>query len=299
MIITSRGCPFACSYCCNNLLHSLYEDERCHIRRLSPGHVLKELVEARSFSDRIRSVAFVDDIFTNSKAWLEEFIPKYKTHVNLPFYCNIHSAGFSLEKARLLKDGGCQLVIVGVQSGSERIRLDIFLRRETNESILQAVGYLKAVGIRFAVDHIFGAPGETNEDLEQSFDFYKQIQPDMLQSFWLTYYPGTDIIKTARKQGLLSAEDVHRINDGNIGFAHGVGCVDRERIPLCKQYELFFGLCTLIRNPRTLTLLCSIFRWMPFKKVVSLCIYTVVGLKHFRPWVLNKFRYAFSAHTAP
>jgi len=298
LIMTSRGCPYACSYCSNNMLQSLYSNERCHIRRRSTGNVITELLDAKRRYG-IKSVGFVDDVFTISKSWLEDFVEKYKSLINLPFYCNIHPLAFSKEIARLLKDGGCKLVFLGVQSGSEKTRSQMFLRHESNEQIINAVSYLKEMKIKISVDHIFGAPVEEEVDLRKSLDLYKNIKPDMLLTFWLTYYPGTSIINLAKKFGKLSDSDIRNINEGNIGFAHNTGSADRNRIKLYKKYELLFELTTVVTHNQTYNILSQLAVFLPFKKLFSLCIYMISGIRYFRPWIINKFRYAVSWHNAP
>jgi radical SAM superfamily enzyme YgiQ (UPF0313 family) len=298
LIMTSRGCPYRCSYCSNDMIQSLYCHEDQHIRRRSPDNVITELVEIKQHY-RIKSICFVDDVFTISKPWLEDFIEKYRLCIDLPFYCNIHPLAFSRDIARLLKEGGCRLIFLGVQSGSERIRREIFSRRETNESIIRAVNYLREMKIKISVDHIFGAPSEGEVDLCKSLDLYRNIKPDILLTFWLTYYPRTSIIAIARKSGILSDNEIKNIDEGNIGFTHDIGCVDKNKIPLYKKYELLFELITIVPYDRIYNIFARLVIFLPFKKFISLCIYTINGLKYFRPWILNKFRYVFSCYNSP
>lgn len=297
LIMTSRGCPYSCNYCSNNMLHSLYDFENKHVRRRSPDNVIEELIEIKRYGN-IRSICFADDIFTSSKLWLEDFIKKYKSQIGLPFYCNIHPLSFNRDVAGLLKEGGCRLVFLGVQSGSERIRKEIFLRGESNESIIKAVDYLREVKIKISADNIFGAPGENESDLRESLDLYRLIKPDMLLSFWLTYYPGTSMIAIAKKEGILSDNDIKNINEGDVGFTHDTGCVDKKKISLYKKYELLFELITIIRYDKIFNLCVHVAIFMPFKKFISLFIYIITGLCYFRPWILNKFRYILSRHNA-
>lgn len=298
MVMTSRGCPYACTFCSNDMLQTLYAEERRHIRRRSPDNVIAELEQAKRLF-KIRSVSFIDDVFTISRPWLEKFFEKYRTAVNLPFYCNIHPLAFTREVAHILKEGGCRLVIMGVQSGSKRIRREIFFRRETNEHIVKAMDYARQEKLKINIDYIFGAPGEDVADLDKSLELCKRIKPDMIQSFWLTYYPGTHIISLAKDKGILSDSDIKKIEEGNIGFTHDVGSVDYKRVPLYKKYELLFELVTIVHGERTLKFIEHNAKLIPFKKMLSMLIYTFNGIRYLRPWVLNKFRYALSRHKAP
>lgn len=295
LIMSSRGCPYGCTYCGNNLFHELYKGKGAHVRRRSVDNVMAELELSKKIYP-IKSVCFVDDVFTVSQSWLKDILPKYKAKINLPFYCNIHPLAFNKDIAKLLKESGCALVFLGAQSGSERIRKEVFMRNESNESILRAVAYLKEVQLPFNIDHIFGAPTETEEDLKKSYDFYRAIRPNMLQTFWLTYYPGTRIVSLAKEKGLLNDADIENINEGRIGFTHSTGSVEKKRLSLYKKYELLFELITIAPNKYILEVFSRIIILMPFKKFFSLMIFTVTGLRYFRPWILNKFRYVFSFH---
>jgi anaerobic magnesium-protoporphyrin IX monomethyl ester cyclase len=293
LLMSSRGCPYTCSYCCNGLVHGLYgSGNGSHVRRRSVENVLEELVRAKE-QFAITSVGFLDDVFTMSRSWLEDFAPKYKARIGLPFHCNIHPIGFSAKIARLLKDNGCRLVFLDVQSGSERVRKEVFLRHESNECIFNAVRHLKDADLPFNADHIFGAPGETEEDLVKSFELYRAIRPNMLQSFWLTYYPGTRIVDLAKAGGFLVEKDIENINEGRTGFSHGIGSIKKDKLPLYETYELTFEALAVIRHDFLFKIISPLLRVLPFKRFFSMFLFVVTGLIYFPSWIGNKFRYLF------
>ena len=83
IIVTTRGCPFSCSFC----IESLYQDmlgKKNHLRRRSVDVVIRELLEARQRLD-FNSVMFYEDVFTPHPRWLKEFARRYKAEVGLPF----------------------------------------------------------------------------------------------------------------------------------------------------------------------------------------------------------------------
>ena len=80
LIATSRGCPYSCTYCSNDMYHSIYRNERTHVRRRSPDNVIEELMLFKR-RGRVKLVSFVDDIFVLSTSWLTEFIPKYRSAI--------------------------------------------------------------------------------------------------------------------------------------------------------------------------------------------------------------------------
>jgi radical SAM superfamily enzyme YgiQ (UPF0313 family) len=292
LIMTSRGCPYNCYYCSNNMIKNLYACERQHVRRRSPDNVIEELLISKERWG-IKKVSFMDDVFTISKPWLEEFIEKYISKINLLFYCYTHPLSLTREIASLLKKGGCYLAGMGVQSGSERIRKNIYNRHDSNNNIIEAMSYFKKNKIKVQVDHIFGAPSENEEDLRQSLQLYRKIKPEIILSFWLTYYPKTKIIEIAKNYGILSDKDIDNIDNGYIGYTHSTGSIAKDKIPLFNEYELIFELSTLCSNDKLFALLSKIAPIVPFKKMVSHFIYAVIGLRYNKDYIFNKFKYAF------
>lgn len=277
LIGTSRGCPYSCTYYSNDMYHTLYCHENNHVRRRSPDNVIEELMFFKK-RGRIKHVLFVDDVFTVSKSWLEEFIPKYKSHINIPFWCSVHPLTITQEKALLLKEGGCWLVTMGVQNGSERIRTEVFKRQGDNDKITESVFHIKNAGIKISVDNIFGAPSETEEDLRVSFDLYKKLKTDRITTFWLTYYPKTSILAYAHSMNCLSQQGVENIEQGDTGFTHGTGSVSKEKTKLYYKYELLFHLRSFVHNDKLFTILSKFADLVLFKRLTSRII-----------WVLNVF----------
>jgi radical SAM superfamily enzyme YgiQ (UPF0313 family) len=224
-------------------------------------------------------INFADDVFSSSKAWLEEFIPLYKSKINIPFSCSVHPNTITKEIAGLLKKGGCWLVTMGVQSGSERIRTEIFHRYGTNERIISSINNIKEAGIKISVDNIFGAPSETEADLEEGLKLYNMTKPDRILTFWLTFYPNTLIIRIASDRKELSMNTVKKINRGIVGFTHDGGTVSRKKKRIYQKYAILFNLRCLIQNDRIYNFMSRILIHMPLK---SMLINMIILLNAFK-----------------
>lgn len=279
LITTSRGCPYNCTYCSNNMYHGLYDREKKHIRRRSPDNVIEELIWVKK-RGRAKLINFADDVFTSSRSWLEEFMEKYSTAIDMPFFCSVHPLTINRDIVCLLKQGRCWLVTMGVQSGSERIRSEIFNRKGSNQQIIDTVASIKEMGIKISIDNIFGAPTETESDLEQGLALYKQIKADRILTFWLTYYPKTRIIDIACQQGMLEKNDIHRIEEGYSGFTHGGGSVDSRRKSMYLKYQLLFHLRSLIQNDKLYSALSKLVIYLPVKGLITMFLVFLNAVKN-------------------
>jgi len=161
-ISSTRGCPFACTYCCNEALQRLYEGQP-PVRRRSVDHVVGELVAARAVHP-INRVNFQDDVFSIDRKWLTEFCERYKQEVGLPFWCYVHPQGLHTETLAMLRDAGMHWATLGIQSGSRRVLEQIYGRRSQREAIIDTARQLIGLGADVNVDVITNNPLETDQD---------------------------------------------------------------------------------------------------------------------------------------
>jgi anaerobic magnesium-protoporphyrin IX monomethyl ester cyclase len=201
-IMTSRGCPFSCTYCCNSILREIYRGKGKYIRRRSIENVISELLFAKT-TDQITEVVFVDDIFVDDPEWLYPFLEEYKKQIRLPFACFLHSQFVTASLKQSLKEAGLYTAALGIQSGSERVRKDIYHRRQTNQELIRSANILnREVGM--AYDIIIDNPFETTEDLRESIDLLLQFPyPFRLHLLTLTFFPTYPITRRAIEKGLI------------------------------------------------------------------------------------------------
>lgn len=247
-VITSRGCPYYCTFCSNHSLAALYKGQR-YLRRRSADNVLAELYQ-RKHKFKSRHFVFVDDIFASDDTdWLERFIPRYKKEINLPFNCLAHPDLVSERTISLLKDGGCTTIDFGLQSGSERLRRDVLYRFETNESIRKIALACKRHKLHFAVDQILNIPTETEEDILSSARLFNAIRPDIINCSSLLYFPKALIIDKARKAGLLDTGALEQIEDGKVDDLYSsasISPVHKNSLSFYRKYALLLNIIPLL-----------------------------------------------------
>lgn len=182
-MLAGKGCPFLCAYCANDSLKKLYPNQNCYVRYRSPEKIIAEIEECKRVY-KFRYVYFYDDIFGLDYEWLKKFTNLYVKHFyDLPFYCLLHpSMATSQERLRLLSNSGCQTILMGVESGSQRYRQKMLNRNMTNRTILKAAALIKNYKMNLTIFMMVGLPDE-------SFC-------DMVKSLWLNFRIGADGVQT-------------------------------------------------------------------------------------------------------
>jgi len=212
-IVTSRGCPYSCTYCFNNVYRRIYKNKGRYIRKRGVDSVIEEL---KSMRERYscRFVAIHDEVFMTDDEWIAEFCEKYKETIGIPFRCIGHVNCINENNIRMLRDAGCEIIQIGVQTTCEHTRKNVIHRYETNDVIRRAARTVKEAKIRLEVDHILGFPREGDQEQVEAARFYNEIRPDIINCYWLKCFPKTDIIGPMIDDGRLSEEDIEDIEKG-------------------------------------------------------------------------------------
>jgi radical SAM superfamily enzyme YgiQ (UPF0313 family) len=237
-IVSRRGCPFRCSFCEYSTFSQHYPNEK-PVRRRSVPHLMAEL---RHWKQRglVRKVFFWDPIFTLDPRWVAEFADAYRAEIGIPFECYTHPQTMTRDMARHLAHAGCIMVRVGVQSVNSDTLATVD-RKGDRERVAQTLAYLAEFDVPYSVDHIIGLPGEGAADQLEALRFYAEVQPRRIVTHWMTYFPGTTALNQARSKGWLTAEEVDRVLDGDIGpgFVFGGNGTYREHDQLRRISNVF------------------------------------------------------------
>lgn len=202
-IETSRGCPFGCTYCCNDLLRRLYAGQN-YLRRRSVNNVIDELKGAKSRYN-IKSVLFKDEIFTFDLGWIKEFSDLYKNEVGLPFWCYTHPSFADETILRLLKGCGMFSITMGIQSGSENVLYNIFNRRTSYDKIVKSAFILEdlKLPVRPRFDIITNNPFETEDDRDETLKMLMDLpKPVNFGLTKLSFIPGSRISEILRDKAV-------------------------------------------------------------------------------------------------
>jgi anaerobic magnesium-protoporphyrin IX monomethyl ester cyclase len=193
-IITSRGCPFQCTFC----LASKMCGKRFRTR--SPKKVVDELEWLRDVHGA-DVFAFYDDTFTFDIKRAYEICEEMKNRgFDLPWDCRTRVDRISTEILSKMRDTNCQLIHFGVESGSQKM-LSAMKKGTTVEQNERAIRWAKEVGVSVAISVVVGYPGETADMLKQTFDFIRKTGPDYVYVCQAIPYPGTELLDLLRELG--------------------------------------------------------------------------------------------------
>ena len=186
-IITSRGCPYRCSYCSKPVFGDNYR-----------GQSSKRVVDEIAYHKRkfgIKEFAFYDDVFTLDKqrayAIADEIIER---GLKIDWTCETRVNLVDKELLRYLKQAGCYSIAYGIESGSQEI-VNTLNKDITLEQAEEAVSLSREVGLQTIGYFMIGSPGESPETIRQTIQFAKNLKLDFAQFSITIPLPGAKLYK--------------------------------------------------------------------------------------------------------
>ncbi|MCX8177512.1 MAG: B12-binding domain-containing radical SAM protein [Candidatus Bathyarchaeota archaeon] len=199
-VVSSRGCPFQCSFCVTSRVFGR------KVRMRSPINVVDE-VEWLKKEHGADAVTFYDDTFTFSKERVERICEEIMDRgLNIPWDCQTRADCLSPELLKKMRDAGCEAITLGVESASPNI-LRAVGKGTSPEQNEKAVRIIKEAGISVIVSVIIGYPGETMKDVNLTLEFIKKLKPDDAYLCIATPYPGTELYRLVKEKGWKMLDD--------------------------------------------------------------------------------------------
>jgi hopanoid biosynthesis associated radical SAM protein HpnJ len=204
---TGRGCKSRCTFC---LWPQTVGGHRYRVR--SVEDVVAEVKWAREAMPQVKEFFFDDDTLTDNLPRVEA-IAKELGKIGVTWSCNA-KANVPRKTLEVLKDNGLRLLLVGYESGNQKILHNIkkgllveVARRFTRDC--------HELGIVIHGTFILGLPGETKETIQETLNFAKQINPHTIQVSLAAPYPGTFLYKQAKENNWLYNEEIDLLtNEG-------------------------------------------------------------------------------------
>ncbi len=205
IIMATRGCPFSCTYCCSGHYRQIYKGDR-FLRRRSVDNVIEELkYRIRSWPWPIQRIELYDDVLPLNRRWIEEFSPRYATEIALPFFGYTHPNVGEPENLRLLKEAGIRYLIMGIQSGSQRVLNEYYNRHHTKERTIQTAKNIQEAGIKLLCDFIGYNPLIKEEDNLETLDLICDLPKPwgIIKFNPMAFYDNYKLTEIAKREGIM------------------------------------------------------------------------------------------------
>jgi anaerobic magnesium-protoporphyrin IX monomethyl ester cyclase len=215
-VMTGRGCPYRCTYCCNTPILEGWKTKKTFLRKYDPEAMVNELIRLRDKYD-VGYFEFWDELFLSNLKFVRAFFEIYKEKVHLPFSINSRVEVMSEEFCNTAAAAGCHTIWFGIESGDEEFRGKKLGRKMTNPQIIAAAEACKKAGINRLTFNIVGMPLETAQNMRETLKLNQAIEPEHF--FFFPYIPlrGTPLYNMAKEEGLLlsNKKNMHYLSAAN------------------------------------------------------------------------------------
>jgi radical SAM PhpK family P-methyltransferase len=167
---TAKSCPFACSFC--------GFPQRAGAYKYLPVELVEKDLNAINDLGTVTTVAFIDDTFNVPKTRFKELMRMMiRNKYDFKWNCYYRSDHGDDEAIALMAEAGCEGVLLGIESGSDRMlkNMNKTARRKDYE---RSIPLLQKSGISCYASLIIGFPGETLETVQETIDLIEQTKPD-------------------------------------------------------------------------------------------------------------------------
>lgn len=205
-IYTGRGCRARCTYC---LWPQTISGHVYRVR--TPENVYEEMKLAKKLFPETKEFFFDDDTFTENPARAEEIARRIKS-LGITWSCNAR-ANVPKETLKVLKDCGLRLLVVGFESGNQKILNNI----KKGIKLEQARNFVKAAkdtGVLVHGAFILGLPGESAETIAETMRYALDLDPYSIQVSLAAPYPGTELYAQGIKEGWIVREGSSLVKNG-------------------------------------------------------------------------------------
>ncbi|MHA1278275.1 MAG: B12-binding domain-containing radical SAM protein [Candidatus Helarchaeota archaeon] len=207
LVMTSRGCPYNCTFCFNKQYNEIYKGKGKIFRRRSVSNVIEELRIIKQQYPKYDFITFPDDIFLMPpRTWVNNFLERYQMEINIPFSCSTRANLLDEDLVKRLQSANCYSIRLGIESSNDYIRNTIFKKGIKLKQIIRSSYLIKKYGIKLQTYNILGAPTETLKTALETYELNRKIRPTCARCHPLFPYPKTEIYEYALKNNYLEEE---------------------------------------------------------------------------------------------
>lgn len=238
-VMTSRGCPYDCSFCCVTQIFGRQYRYRCK------ESVLEELTRYQG-----KNVFFCDDNFTanpkRSKELLREMINQGIKLKRWGAQVRVDAARDS-ELLDLMRRSGCGIVYIGFESINPETLKD-YNKQQTVEDIKDAISKFHEYGIRIHGMFVFGGDNDTTDTIRETADFALETNIDTVQFMTLTPFPGTPFYDKLESEGRILTRDWSLYDGHHTVFQPALISPEELQAETVKALKRFYSLKNVLDN---------------------------------------------------
>lgn len=192
-LLTSRGCPYRCTYCDRSISGSTW-------RARSPQNVLDEIEEVVRDLD-IHAFAIADEIFTFDSRRVREICQGILDRdLDVQWKCETRADLVDEETLCIMKKAGCSIITYRIESGNQET-LDHLKKGFTLPQVRQAVAMARRAGIATMAHFLLGIPVETFAQAMKTIEFARELNADFPNFAFLSPIRGTEFCEEAEVRG--------------------------------------------------------------------------------------------------
>jgi radical SAM superfamily enzyme YgiQ (UPF0313 family) len=207
-VYPARGCPYTCNFC------SVIKIAGRQVRSQPVATTIASLKAAKAAG--VRSILFTSDNlnkYAEVRQLLEAMIDE---KINLPFFCQVDTQIARQEDLlELMGRAGCFQIFVGVESFSRSVLLAAHKFQNHPDTYGRIIDLCRKNRISTHFSNIIGFPTDTREDVLEHLRRLRELDPDIASFYILTPIPGTDQYEEFLDAGLISVDNLDRL-DGTL-----------------------------------------------------------------------------------
>ena len=191
--ISSRGCPYACSYCDRSVFRRLF--------RFNSADYLYDHLRYMNNRFGIRHVNFYDDQFSFNRQRVVDLCHLIINNpLKMSFNCAARADHIDLDLLRLMKEAGCWMISLGIETGDENL-LSQHRQNVNLDMLADKIQLIHKAGIRVKGLLMMGLPGENEQSIQRSMDYVFSLPIDDFNLSKFTPFPGSPLYKEIDKLG--------------------------------------------------------------------------------------------------
>lgn len=231
--ISSRGCPYLCTFCAASTVSGR------KIRFRSAKNVLDEI--DMLYKTGIREIIFLDDHFLgNRKRAIQIMQGMIENKYDLTWKCaNLTIFLLDREILELMKESGCYQMTLSIESGNQYVLNNIIKKPVKLEKMPEILKMAKSIGFEIITNFVIGFPGETWEQIRQTFRFAESIDVDLVNFHIATPLPKTELMDICLRDGYLPKDfDIEK--NLTSGYSKGMICSNEftsNELEILRAYE--------------------------------------------------------------